>query len=200
MLGVTAGPICFSGCFPMLLSITVAESREKTTAQAWFFIGKFLGGRFLAYLSLGLLVAYMGSRLGGWTHWIGTYAWVVMAILLIAYGLGLHIPHLGLCGLAGNTSGSRYFPFVLGGLTGLNLCPPFLLAITYTLQRSIEPAFGICFFAAFFVATSLFILPAGFARWIPHRDRIISMGRVVSVVVGVVFLYQGLAALVRWSG
>jgi hypothetical protein len=200
MLGVTAGPVCFSGCFPMLLSITIAEGKEKTSQQAWLFIGKFLTGRLLAYLVFGLFVIYVGSRLGGLIHQIGIYAWIVLSILLIAYGLGLPMPHLGLCSLIYRTPGSRFFPFILGGLTAMNLCPPFLLAITYALQNNVGPSSSISFFMAFFTATSLFIAPAGIAGFIPYRKQIALCGRVATVIVGAIFFYEGMTALMNWSG
>lgn len=200
MLGVTAGPVCFSGCFPMLLSITIAEGKENTSQQAWLFIGKFLTGRLIAYLVFGLFVIYVGSRLGGVAHQIGIYAWIILSIMLIAYGLGLPTPHLGLCNLTFRKPSGRFFPFMLGGLTGMNLCPPFLLAITYTLQQNVSPSFGICFLMAFFTTTSLFIAPAGFARWLPYREKIALWGRVATVLVGAFFFYEGMTALMNWSG
>ena len=199
MLGITAGPLCFTGCFPMLLSMTLADDRSGPPAETWLFIGKFISGRFIAYLGFGLLVGYLGSQLGAWNHRIGIYAWIVLAFVLVAYGVGVRIPHLGLCGVAGSSTGSRYFPIILGGLSGLNLCPPFLLAITCTIQNSVSPTFGIAFFMSFFVATSLFIAPAGFARYIAHRDLIVRLGRVATVAVGIVFFYQGVSALLSGS-
>jgi hypothetical protein len=200
VLGISAGPLCFTGCFPMLFSITLADAQKHCRpAETWLFIGKFISGRFIAYLGFGLLVGSLGSQLGAWNHKIGIYASLVLAFLLVAYGMGVRMPHLGLCSVAGSSTGNRYFPVILGGLSGLNLCPPFLLAITCTLQNSVTPAFGIAFFMSFFVATSLFIAPAGLSRYIAHRELIVRLGRIATVAVGIVFFYQGVSALLNWN-
>ena len=90
VLGITAGPLCFTGCFPMLFSIGLAEGqRSCSPAETWLFIGKFISGRFIAYLGFGLLVGYLGSQLGAWNHKIGIYSSMVMAFLLVAYGMGV---------------------------------------------------------------------------------------------------------------
>src|SRR4030042_1680787 len=46
----------------------------------------------------------------------------------------------------------------LGFLTGLNLCPPFLLAFTEAAKTGVLWR-SVLFFAAFFVGTSVYILP-----------------------------------------
>lgn len=195
MLGMTTGPYCLTACFPMVLSVALAEGKGNSAFQTWLFVGKFIGGRFSAYLAFGLVIGLLGSRLGGMSHRIGTFAMILMSIILIGYGLGVRLPRVGMCRVAGRTEGHRLFPFILGGLTGLNVCPPFLLAVTYTLHRTVTPTFGICFFMSFFIATTLYILPVGIAGHIPHREIVARMGRVAAVVVGIVFFYQGLSAL-----
>ena len=90
---------------------------------------------------------------------------------------------------------NRHFPFIMGALAGLNLCPPFLLAITYTLERSANTAFGVLFFMSFFVSTTLYILPAGLAGYIGRQELFVRVGKIASVVVGAVFLYQGVTIM-----
>lgn len=199
MLGIAAGPLCFTGCFPMLFSVTLAESHGKPAGETWLFIGKFIIGRFVAYLSFGCLVGYMGSQLGPWNHRVGIYASTVLAFLLVAYGGGFWIPHGGLCSVAGKSTSSRWFPVILGALSGLNLCPPFLLAISCILQNSVSPLFGMAFFMSFFLATSLFIAPAGLSRYMAHRDFMANLGRIAAIAVGIIFFYQGINALLSWG-
>ena len=198
MLGLTAGPLCLTSCIPVLLPITLAERPSNNVSHTWLFVGKFLGGRFVAYAAFGLLVGVLGSRLGEFTNQVGVYASIVLSLVLMAYGLGVRLPHGGFCRLAGRSAGSALFPFILGGLSGFNICPPFLLAITFTLQRAITPASGLLFFLAFFMATSLYILPVGLAGYISHRELLIRLGRMAAVIVGIVFLYQGASKL--WMG
>jgi len=195
MLGLTAGPFCLTGCFPVLLSVTLAQGRENTASRTWLFVGEFIGGRFIAYLAFGFFIGLLGSHIGGFSYKVGIYALIILSVILIAYGLGARLPRVGMCEIAGRTAGKKFFPFILGGLTGLNVCPPFLLAVTYILQRAITPAFGIFFFMSFFTASTLYILPVGLTGHLSHRELIARVGRVAAVVVGVVFLYRGVSAL-----
>lgn len=195
MLGITTGPFCFTACFPMLLSVTLAEGGKSSPHATWLFLGKFIGGRFLAYLTFGLIVGLLGNRLGALSHQIGSLATILLSLILIGYGLGMPMPRLGMCRLVGARPGGTYFPFFLGVLTGLNVCPPFLLAVSYCLHRTINPAFGIFFFLSFFFATTLYILPVGLAGYVGRHEIIARLGKIASVVVGMVFFYQGISAL-----
>lgn len=195
MLGMTTGPMCFTACFPLLLSVTLAEGGKTSSHATWLFLGKFIGGRFLAYLVFGLIVGLLGSRLGALSHQIGSIATILLSLILIAYGLGMPIPHFGMCRMGATHMGRPYFPLILGVLTGLNVCPPFLLALTYSLQKAVNPTFGIFFFLSFFLATTLYILPVGLAAYVNRHEMIIRLGKIASVVVGLVFFYQGVSAL-----
>ncbi len=190
MLGLTTGPFCLTSCLPILLSVSLGEAGSANAS--WTFVGKFLGGRFLSYIGLGLFTALLGSALGGLSHGIGIYGLILISLMMILYGLGLKLPHAGLCHLAG---GGRFFPFVLGGLSGLNVCPPLLLAFAYALQREMSVAVGIGYFISFFVATSLFILPVGIVGYFPKPQVILRIGRYAAIGVGVIFLYRGVGLL-----
>ena len=196
LLGIATGPLCMTTCFPVLLSVTLGESDSNRSLQSWLFMGKFVAGRFFAYLGVGLLVGFLGSRMGGLSRTIGTISWIVLAAILIAYGLGVSFGHLRMCAVASRFAKSRYFPLIIGALTGLNVCPPFLLAITFSLERSIDPSYGVVFFLAFFLATTIFIPPAGLVTYMPRRDIVSRIGKAAAVVAGIVFLYQGISVLV----
>jgi len=180
----------------MLLSVTMADGGDgEGHMHAWFFLGRFMAGRFVAYLTFGLVVGLLGTRMGAFSHWIGTYALIVMSVILMAYGIGMNIPHLGLCRMAGGMAGSPYFPYILGGLTGLNVCPPFLLAIACILQRGVSPVYGMLFFLSFFLASSLYIIPVGFTGFLSGCNFMARVGRYSTVAVGIVFFLQGIRAL-----
>lgn len=196
MLGLATGPLCMGSCFPVLISLALGEAADKSPVAVWGFLGKFIAGRFFAYTAAGFAVGLLGSTLGTSWRLVGVLAWLLMAAILIAYGMGVGFAHFGLCAVAGRFAGTSGFPFLMGGLTGLNVCPPFLLAITFTLERSIEPSYGAVFFMAFFFATTLFILPAGMAGYLPRHDLMTRFGKIAAVVAGVVFLYQGVSIIV----
>ncbi len=194
LLGLTAGPACFTACVPVLLSVSLAERPGAVPAASWAFVCRFLVGRFGAYLLFGLFMGTIGGRLGTSGLYIGAVATVLMALLLMAYGFGLPLPHAGLCRWA-SVAGGRHFPILLGVLTGLNVCPPFLLAIAYMIQRTVDPVFGMLFFCAFFVATSLYVLPAALVGYLPDHRLMTHLGRVSAVAVGAYFCFQGVSTL-----
>ncbi|MDD5204928.1 MAG: sulfite exporter TauE/SafE family protein [Desulfobacterales bacterium] len=200
MLGATTGPFCLAVCLPVLLSVTLSEGGERSSSRTWVFLGKFIAGRFIAYLALGIFLGLIGSRSGALTQRVGVFATIVLSLILLGYGMGLRLPHLGLCRVAGSNAGKPFFPLILGVLTGLNVCPPLLLAATYTLQRSISPIFGVFFFLSFFAATTLYILPVGLTGYASRYAVMARFGKIASVAVGIVFLYQGVSALLHLTG
>lgn len=193
-LGLTTGPFCLAACFPVLLSFVLGD-RPYAPKETWCFVGRFIAGRFAAYMTLGIVSATVGAALGVMTFKICGCAWIILSACLIAHGLGLTLPHVGLCRQIGRHPGNKSFPYVVGGLTALNVCPPILLAITYSLKSG-SPIAGVAVFGSFFVATSLFILPAGFVGYLQRVAFIAWPGRLLAVVVGIVFLWQGFSLLV----
>lgn len=195
ILGITTGPVCMMGCLPVLLSFTLGESNNLSGSAVWKFIGKFTVGRFFAYMFFGLLSGYLGSVIGKSLGTLGVVSWLLMSVLLIMYGLGFGFGHLSFCKTTTRFVGNRKFPYILGVLAGVNLCPPFLLAFTYSMERSNNPVFGLLFFSAFFLATTLFILPAGFSGHIGKNELYSKIGKGASVLVGLIYFYQGINLL-----
>lgn len=196
ILGLTTGPICMMGCLPVLLSFTLGENNNLSRAAVWGFIGKFTAGRFVAYMFFGILAGFLGSVIGKGLGTLGVISWLLMSVLLILYGLGVSFGELSLCRVTGRFVSDRKFPYVLGMLAGINLCPPFLLAFTYSVERSHNPVFGILFFFSFFIATTLYLLPAGFSGHIGRNELFSKIGKGASVLVGLLYFYQGIRLLV----
>ena len=85
-------------------------------------------------------------------------------------------------------------PPVLGFLTGINPCPPFLLATTYVLDGA-DPLDGVLLFVAFFAGTSLYMLPLAFVGLLSRYEQIREVARLTAIIVGVVFLLMGISYL-----
>jgi sulfite exporter TauE/SafE len=196
LLGLSTGPICLATCLPIVLPFAVSEDSGGSAVQRWFFLARFLAGRLVAYAATGVITGLIASRLGFAGSKIGIYAWLVLSLLLIAYGLGAGVKHVGFCRLVTRSVGTHSFPYALGFLTGLSVCPPFLLALSYVVERSVNVMFAVVFFLSFFCATSVYVLPIGILGHLPRQDWLRTVGRVAAVAAGFFFLWQALFSLV----
>jgi len=200
LLGLSTGTSCLAFCAPILLPYFVAEahSHRRNLGE----LGLFLLGRLAGYLIFAAAAWTVGWLLlqpsAGREILFGA-ARLVLALLLIAYGFGLF--HLK-CAAEGTAPrwrrlGQRLgmpLPLWLGLLTGLSLCPPFLLALTETAQA---PSLGhsLLFFLAFFLGTSLFLLPLPLAGVVRRIDVLRPVARLTAGVIGVYYLYLGLVMI-----
>jgi sulfite exporter TauE/SafE len=197
LLGLSTGPICMTTCLPIVLPFAVSEDGGTSAARRWLFLARFLAGRLAAYAATGVITGLIAGRLGFVGSRMGIYAWIVLSLLLIAYGLGAGVKHIGFCRLVTRSVASHSFPYVLGFLTGLSVCPPFLLALSYVLERSVNVMFAVVFFLSFFCATTVYVLPIGLLGYLPRHDRLRLVGRFAAVAAGFFFLWQAIFTLAR---
>src|SRR5512143_554708 len=134
LLGLANGATCLAYCAPVLIPLMLGEGQK--TRQNWGLLGKFLGGRLVGSLLFGLM-AWLASQLifgePAYRNLILGAAYVVLSVLLAVYGLSKSP-----VACAGSMKDARrllrrwpaLLPLGVGFLTGLNLCPPFLLAFT----------------------------------------------------------------------
>lgn len=197
LLGLSTGPVCMGICLPVLMPFTIGNSSAHSENTSMYkFLVKFLSGGFISYLAFGIGIGFLGSLVQrSILSRIGLIVIIILAVLLIAYGLGIKFSHYGFCKIAFKYSNSKKFPLILGLLTGINLCPPFLLAIFYSFERSTVPIFGMVFFMAFFVSTSLFLLPILLIKYLPRGDYLVKIGQVSALIVGFFFIYKAMTLL-----
>ncbi len=185
LLGLSTGIFCFTYCAPIFVPQILAENNKHNN---WEIFIQFHLGRFIAYIIFGALFGWLGANVH--TQFIKNYSqWILalLAFLLIAYGLNLSPPHHRLCSL-------KYFkkirlPFVSGFLLGINICPPFLLALIYNFQAGGIKK-GILFFAFFFLATTLYFIPLTFLGYLKPRQWLQQSARLAAIAVGLILLGQ----------
>ncbi|MCL1890357.1 MAG: sulfite exporter TauE/SafE family protein [Desulfovibrionaceae bacterium] len=201
MLGLATGPACMASCFPVLLPVVIGgvEGRgglepirgKVSSWYSWGIMARFLSGRAAAYLALGLLAGFLGGSLGIRGYMLALIASLVMSLLMIAYGLGLPIAHLRTCAVLSRFVGKANLPLVLGFLTSFNMCPPLLLAMSVCMSIDQGVLSGALFFLAFFIASALYMLPAGVAKVFrffgPYA---MNTGRFAAVFVGLFFFWH----------
>jgi sulfite exporter TauE/SafE len=197
LLGLSTGTVCLAYCGPVLIPLLLGEN--KSIASNFIYVSLFLSGRLLAYLIIGLLAGIAGTLLlqsPVFSELLVGSAYIILSLLLIFYGfyrfkevcLGHNQTKIAL----------RYFrkmPFmipVMGGvLTGLNICPPLLLAITGA--TSIHNIAGsVLFFGMFFIGTSIYFIPLPFIGILKKQNALRIIGKFAAILSGLVYLYKGL--------
>ena len=192
LLGLSTGVFCLGHCAPVLVPYVLAETRPRL-GMSLGLVGQFLLGRLAACVLFGLAAGYLGVWVGGsLPRWMMALSLVVLSLLLILYALAQNLPRPGLCRFV--RGHSARMPLVLGFLTGINPCPPFLLATAYVFEGA-NPLGGVLLFVAFFLGTSLYLLPLTFVGLLSRYEQIREVARLTTIIVGVVFLLMGLGYL-----
>jgi sulfite exporter TauE/SafE len=218
LLGLSNGITCVASCAPVMIPLFLGQGR-RVKQNGWLLV-QFLSGRLMGYLLFGLLAWITGRLLflgGGPSGWVFGGIYLVMGALLLLYGLGefVKLPRpLALSptgtGEAGFSQGKQHFgcpvplrqvrqwlnfapalfPLVLGFLTGLNLCLPFIAAFTGAVGQASIGA-SLVFFAAFFAGTAVFFLPIPFVGAFRRVQALRTIGKFAAIFVALYYLYTG---------
>lgn len=194
LLGLSTGPYCLGFCLPVLFPLTCAGGRTQLRQRVRI-LAEFSLGRLLAYLAFGALTGFLGQRLTApHAARIAGGAILGLALLLLGFGLMNTFPRLGLCQRLQRRLPRRRFPALLGLFTGLNACPPFLLAVTYVFTLG-RVGGGLAFFAIYFMVTSLFMIPMLFVGHAAKYVQVRWVAQFASILAGVVFGWMGILLL-----
>lgn len=190
LLGLSTGIFCLITCAPVYVPFVLSEDRKLQ--QNIMAIGEIAIGRLIAYLFFGLILGILGKQINGpWLNRaIGT-AMILLSVLMLAFVVVKKWPHFGLCKLS-----KKYvnYPALFGFLTGINVCPPFLLAMSAALSYA-SIASSILLFGGFFIGTSFYLIllvPLGLAAKV---ESIRQIGLITAVMSGVMFLALGMGYL-----
>jgi len=195
LLGISLGLGCLVTCGPVLLAFMLRSKR--TFSNSLLIFGEILLGRFVGYAFFGAISGMLGGAIPDTIRQPITFgSFVVLGAFLIFYGIkGERKP--GRCAKSAiKNFSARYasHPVLLGLLTGLELCPPFLLAVARA--ASTGGAFGgFTLFIGFFFATSLFMLPVAFFSVAGNLKGFRVAAAIASVAVGAWFFIQGASGL-----
>ncbi len=205
-LGLANGGACLATCAAVLVPLFLGEGR-KVAENGWL-MARFMAGRLAGYLLFGLLawvLNWLILRDPAARSWIVGPAYLILAGLMLAYGLGkLRVA----CALPARPLRAQLakipwlrpgIPALFGLLTGLNLCPPFLLAFANAaLNDTLAGSLG--FFLAFFVGTSIYLLPVpliGLFQRGSNTAALQMVGRLAAALMAVYYALSGLAILLQ---
>ncbi len=196
LLGFSSGLACLAACGPILLPWLAAAGAGwgGTTAR----LAGFLAGRLAGYLGFAVVAWALGLALP-----LAPRSGIVLAAVVdVALGAMLAfyavrpVRPVGPCGPMARRTPRGIGPVVLGLLTGLNLCPPFVAAAVRAAQTHSLPA-ALGFFALFFAGTLVWFLPflgVGAVR------RFTAVPTVARFTAGLVAVYYGGRGIVTLTG
>ena len=199
LLGFGSGLACLGSCGSLLLP-WMAAAPGNLGARARI-LARFLGGRLAGYLLFAFPAWAWGwalARNPGAAPWILASTDLALAAALAGSAAPLFLPgRPGRCGLPALRRRWRNgTPALLGLLTGLNLCPPFLAALLRAgAGLGLRHALG--FFLLFFAGTTPWFLPflgTGLLRRVPGLRQV---ARGVLLLLAAGYAYLGAAVLLE---
>jgi sulfite exporter TauE/SafE len=203
ILGMSNGVVCIATCAPVLIPYLIGEG--KGVAANYWVTGQFLFGRLLGYLLFAVIawainIAVLQEPVV--RSLIIGIAYVLFSGLLIFYGFFKKTDDS--CKAVCNKN--RYkrllslwpamLPAVLGFITGLSFCPPFLLAFTGAAEQT-SLIMSLFFFFSFFLGTSVLFILAPFAGAFRRFSVLQIVGKMASGIMGIYYLYSGSIMLIE---
>lgn len=196
LLGLSTGTYCVLTCAPLTLPFLFAE-KNRPGANARL-VGLFLLGRLAGYLLAGLILGMTGYLLLKYLdpeleRVLALVAYGLAGALLLAQGLSYTGRFQRLCGVLRIKALGRNAA-ILGLVSGLSICPPFLVAAGRVLASAGSGSLpgvagGAAYFLFFFLGTTVFFLPLFgvplFKRW---QDKLAGIARVSMLLMGAYFL------------
>jgi sulfite exporter TauE/SafE len=191
LLGLSVGPICLAYCSPVVVPLLSSSNSSKLSAGS-LTLFLFLTGRFIGYLFVGMIVGIVGNNIHQFAkgNIFGIIS-IVLGLTLMYFSVQKNFPELKFCRLIKYSKSRKMFLILLGFLTGLNLCPPFLAAImgathTGTLVGSL------IYFSAFFVGTVVFFPVMIFFGLLSKIDSVRKIAPICMMLSGAWFILKGL--------
>lgn len=187
-LGLATGTACLASCGPVYGAYLLSEKR--TGLESLRVLLELNLGRFLAYAAFGALFGLLGGAIPVSVRGpLAAAGYILFSIYLLLSVVRARKSCGGGCQTSRFTMMTRS-PLLLGVLTGLSVCPSFLIAVTGAFESS-GPASGAMLFAGFFAGTTVYMLPFAVLGLFTRKAWFTSVARVLAVIVSVYFLAVG---------
>lgn len=194
LLGLSLGIYCFIYCIPFIAPFIVSEKRKSR--EDINVILKFIFGRFIGYIAFGAVFGYLGEKISSMTlNVVLNAAMMLLSIILVLHVLGL-AKSLRFSWCIKIKKHNSKLPVLMGFLMGINVCPPFLMSLTYvfTLHSMLK---GIIYFIMFFIGTTLYFLPLVFLGHLNKLKEFQKVGRISGLIVGTLLFFYGFYRIIK---
>jgi sulfite exporter TauE/SafE len=204
VLGLATGPVCLASCGPAVAPwmLTQPEGVAKHARQ----LVLFLAARLAAYLVFAWLVWLAGAPLlRAWNGrtWVTGAVDLALAAVLVIYAAGWRGFHwrLGrlkpqLVQIGQPPRRPRGGALALGFLTGINLCPPFLVAGVQAAELASLPR-ALAFFVFFFLGTSVWFVPFVLLGLVRRTASFLLVARLTAGLLACWYFFFGFSILLE---
>ena len=186
LAGLSVGAFCMSYCFPFLATFIASE--ERPAQRNLGLILYFMLGRFLGYAAFGAAFGFLGEQLKSpFLTLITDISLILVSIVMILHITGLLKQKDNLC-LASKLHNRN--AIVMGFLMGINICPPFILSLTYVVSLN-DLLKSVLYFVIFFFASSIYFLPMVFVGMLAKIKELQKTAQVSGILAACVFIIYG---------
>jgi sulfite exporter TauE/SafE len=203
-LGLASGGACLGTCGPLTAAFLAAE--RITLKRSAALLTVFLSGRLLGYCAWAVFSWLLGTaavqHAGGQAAF--SAANMVLGAWLIYFGIAQPADHShercagSILKWADSLVGSRRVFFrggTWGFLSGLQVCPPFLAAVSGAAQTQ-SLGGSLLFFFLFYVGTGIWFIPFPFFGTLGRFRQVAQVARFFALPLGAFFFYSGLISIV----
>lgn len=204
MLGLATGPVCLATCGPVVVPWIMVQPQGVRGHSRQLLL--FLAARLAGYLVFACAAWLVGSAIPhSWTgrSWLMGGIQILLAAALVVYAAGW--PHRR-CAVAKTTANlvqigeapvtKRSGALALGFLTGINLCPPFLVAGVRAAQLAHLSA-ALLFFFCFFAGTAVWFIPFLSLGFLKRTPAVVAVARMVAVLLAFWYGFSGVSILIE---
>jgi sulfite exporter TauE/SafE len=200
LLGISNSATCVASCAPVMLPYLMSDG--KTVRKNLLDLAFFLSGRLTGYISFAILAWFTGKVLLNDLIVRGRFigiAFIALSVTMIIYNLkGNHHQ----CRYQSTTKSLNkilqpkawYYPYIFGLLTGVNICPPFLMVFTGAMDSS-SLLGSIFFFLTFFIGTSIFFIPLSLVGSLKNKPEFKTVGELSLYIIAAYYLYRGILTI-----
>lgn len=200
VLGFATGPVCVGYCGPVLVPFLSSHSNAHSSLKSAVVISEFLFGRFLGYMGIGICSGIIGVSFAGVAEGpLTVFATLAIGITLLIFAVFKNFPHLKTCHslLSKIDRNNRNWGVLFGLLTGLNICPPFVAAISSAATLGSIPL-AILYFVAFFLGTLVYFPPLIFVGKFSNTEAFKQIGKIALFLSGAWFFIKGMLMVLTY--
>lgn len=206
VLGLASGPACIASCGPVLVPSMLAELpglRPNVRYLSLFLVSRLLG--YLLFAVVAWELGALASMLPAPRALIMGLVYVLLAAVLVWYAWSARrtcarpCPESKLVTIGERRDRRVAGAAALGFLTGLNLCPPFVVAGVRAAGLG-SLAAALLFFACFFVGTSLWFVPFAGLSCVVRNEAVTTIARMAMVLVALYYIALGIGLLLGRKG